>query len=137
MSYYVNAESKKKAAELLLESGSYDSSISLFCLAAELYLKSRLDRLPVEEQDRFELTHDTIGLYNSLAKKFEGSSQLFEAVKMCKKYFSESRYISNGNLDFYTKELAKDFAGYVEIIKDYVNMRCAADIEDLAEKYQK
>ena len=56
-------------------------------------------------------------------------------VKMSTKYFKDSRYSNYENLKIFTKEFADEFIDYVNQVKNYVDEKCVATLNDLQAKY--
>ena len=91
MDYCTNAQETETAAMWLLEGGHYRQAIYMFCLSVELYLKSKLHL--VEHREELEASHDIIGIYNSLIKRFIPKSNLKPMINMCRKYFHLCNWI--------------------------------------------
>jgi len=67
--YYNSAVNWYESAKLLESNGFYQQSVSQSCLAAELFLKSRLSIIdPNSELDK---SHDSINIFNELKKKYQ------------------------------------------------------------------
>ena len=133
MNFYANAQETEQSAINLYVTGQYRHSVFLACLATELYLKSKLYLVP--HRVELEKSHDVIGLYDALRKRFYPKTDMRASINLCRKYYNESRYPYNGNLDIYTKDFAKDFIDIVAEIKDFIDNECIATIEDLQNKY--
>ena len=133
MDLYANAQETEQAANDLLAAGRYRHSVTLACLAVELYLKSRLYLVP--HRVELERSHDVIGLYDALVQRYRPTTDMRPKVNLCRKYFNESRYPYNGNSDIYTHALAKDFIDFASEIKHFVDNTCVGTIEDLERKY--
>ena len=134
MNFYDNAVEVHQAAKVLCENGQYRMSVSNACLAMELYLKSKLHL--TEKGEEYVYSHDTINMYIQLANRFKPDEEIFQIVKLGRKYFNESRY-PHGDTAIYTKEFAQEFLGYVEDIKDYIDGVCVGNISDLQNKFRK
>ena len=132
MEYYDNAVDVHETAEILYNNGKYRMSIYNVCLAAELYLKSRLSL--VEYDSRLESSHDVIGIYRCLTKRFPSSNDLTQAINMCRKYFNETRYPYDGT-GIFTSEFALEFLNFLMEIKNYVDNDCIATLDDLKKKF--
>ena len=132
MEYYDNAVDVHESAEVLYNNQKYRMSIYNVCLAAELYLKSRLQL--VEHDTRLESSHDVIGIYRCLSSRFRSSKDLTQAINMCRKYFNETRYPYDGT-GVFTAEFAKDFLDYLSDIRSYVDNECVATLEDLKKRF--
>jgi len=92
MNHYEQACKWHESAVALMDSGFYQQSIYHFYLVGELYLKSALPL--VEHDDRLELSHDIIGLYSALSKRYGETVEMKEATSFLRKYYNESRYPS-------------------------------------------
>ena len=121
MDYYENALKWHKSAEFSIEGGFYQQSVSQSCLAAELFLKSVL--IVIQPKSELDKSHDTLGIFNVIARKYPTDKDVLSGVRMCRKYFTESRYPYNGG-EVYTEEFARQFLEYVENVKDYVDNEC-------------
>jgi HEPN domain-containing protein len=132
--FYENAVDVHDAAKILCDNGKYRMSVFNACLAAELYLKSRLHL--VEYPPHIEGSHDVINIYRCLLKRFPSTKDLTTAITFCRKYFNEARY-PYGGTDVYTIEFATVFLGYVNDIMNYINNECMATICDLKRQYEK
>jgi len=75
-------------------------------------------------------------MYIQLANRYKLDEDLLQAIKLGKKYFNESRY-SHGDRAVYTKEFAKEFLGYIEATKSYIDDVCVGNIADLQHRFQK
>ena len=134
MDYYTNAQDTEQAATVLLDGGSYRQSVYMSFLAIELYLKSKLHL--VKYREGLELSHDIVNLYRALLTHYQPKSDMNTMVVTCRKYFNESRYPYANDTSVYTKKFAKEFIGYVMLIKDYIDNECIATMDDLKDKYQ-
>jgi len=132
--FYDNAADVHETAEILAENGKYRMSVFNACLAIELYLKSRLSL--AEGGAQFELSHDVVNIYRCLNKRFAPAKDLYQEINYSRKYFNESRYPSSGT-EIFTKEFALEFLEYADDVKNYVDNKCVADIEDLKDKFTK
>lgn len=134
MDYYKNAEDNAEVARLSYENGKYQVSISLSCLAVELYLKSVLGL--VSHSIDLETSHDVINIYRCISKRYKSKTDLLPYLVQCRKYFNEARYPTS-NSAVYTREFSEEFLDYVSAVKEFVDSQCKADIEDLADKFNK
>ena len=132
MDFYDNAVDVHETANILYDHEKYRMSVFNACLAAELYLKSRLSL--VEYDARLESSHDVINIYRCLTKRFSSSKDLKPALNMCRKYFNEARY-PYGDTDAFTQAFALEFQKYLSDIKNYVDNECAASLDDLKKKF--
>lgn len=135
MDYYANAQETEKAAIALNNAQIYRPAVYMSCLAVELYLKSRLYLVPHE--DGLELSHDIVNLYKALLTRYRPKSNYDKLIARCRKYFNESRYPYNSDTSVYTEEFAKEFIGFIELIKDYIDNDCVSTVEDLKSKYSR
>ncbi len=69
MDFYQNAVETENAARVLFDAGMYRQSIYMYCLAIELYLKSRLPL--VKYDDDLEVSHNLVALYRALKSKVQ------------------------------------------------------------------
>ncbi len=121
-------------ARLSYEHEKYQVGIALSCLSVELYLKSVLDQ--VEHPTELETTHDIINIYRCLAKRYVPQADLMPKLVRCRKYFNEARYPAS-NSAAYTKEFCEEFLGCIDAVKDYVDNKCQAGMNDLLNKFKK
>ena len=134
MNFYDNAVEVHKAAEILCNNAQYRMSVSNSCLAMELYLKSKLHL--TEKGENYAYSHDTINMFVQLANRFKPDNELFQIVKLGRKYFNESRY-PHGDTAVYTKEFAQEFLEHVEKLKCYIDDVCVGNVTDLQNKFNK
>ena len=132
MNIFENAEYWDSIAHKSLEINEYRACVYHCCLAAELYLKSYAE---ISDPGYDYKTHDIIGLYRIVSKKFKPSQKLDHIVAQLRKYFNEARYPS-GNTDAYDKKFAEDFLNYLEQIKNYISNDCHISLEDLQKKFK-
>ncbi len=90
MDFYQNAVETELSAKVLHDKGMYRHAIYFYCLAIELYLKSRL--YLVEFKEDLDISHDISGLYDALKVRFKSSKNLGWYMSRSRKYFNESRY---------------------------------------------
>ena len=135
MDYYQNAQETERAACSLLDNGFFRQSTYMFCLAVELYLKSKLGL--VEHSPNIEKTHDIINMYKLLSERFAPRTNLTKAVTRCQKYFNESRYPYMVDARLYTEEFAKEFKEFAASIREYIEDECLATLDDLSIKFGK
>jgi len=109
-------------------------SVTLSCLAVELFLKSKLDM--VEHDVRLETSHDIIGIYRILTTKFTDTQRLTKKIGLLRKYYNDSRYPATGTA-IYTSGFAEEFLSYVSEVKQFIDTDCLADINDLTKKFGK
>jgi len=121
-----------ESAKTLLDNDFYQQCIYHACMASELYLKSALNL--VEHDPDMEISHDILGMFLALSKRYGKSPELLDAVKRLRKYFNEARYPSM-TISF-TKELAVEFLDYAVEIRDFVD-NCTGTLEDLAKHFNK
>ena len=133
MNLYLNAQETESAAKALLDMGHYRQSIYLFCMAIELYLKSKLHL--VDHDIDLEASHNVIGLYTVLTKRFHPETDMMPIIKKCRKYFNESRYPYAGDISTYTKEFAEEFMDITAKVKEFIDNDCMATMDDLLNKY--
>ena len=133
MDYYSSAEQWYSAAKYLAAGGFYQQSVSQSCLAVELYLKSRL--LVVDPDSELDKSHDTVNIFHVLAKRYPTNRDILTGIRYCRKYFNEARYPYNGT-NVYSKELADQFLGYVEEVKNYIDQDCPVSISDLQRRFE-
>ena len=133
MNHYTNAEEMYNSAKHSLSGGFYRPAIIQATLAIELYLKSVLER--IDPNNVLGSSHDVINIAKTIQKKYPTSKDLSEAIKMSKKYFTESRYPSV--LAIYTNDFAKGFIIYADLVKSYVDEDCATTLKELADKLSK
>jgi HEPN domain-containing protein len=135
MDFYLNAVETEASALALFNAKKYRHAIYLYCLAIELYLKSRL--YLVEYDDDLNISHDIGGLYDTLVTRFKPSNDLHVIIKRSRKYFNESRYPYGGDFSAYTREFAEEFIETVKSVKQYVDNECVATEDDLKRKFSK
>ena len=135
MDLYLNAQETESAAKVLLDTGHYRQSIYLFCMSIELYLKSKLHL--VDHDIDLEASHNVIGLYAALNKRFHPKTDMIPIIKKCRKYFNESRYPYAGDISAYKKEFAEEFMDITAKVKDFIDNDCMATMDDLLNKYSK
>ena len=134
MGLYNDAEEEIIAGEALINSKLYRQSIFHFCLAVELYLKSKL--MLIDPNSYLEFSHNIIDMYARLQKKYPSSGKLNSQIKLCRKYYNESRYPYD-NHSIYTKEFAEQFLSYAKDVKSYIDNDCLSGLQDLENKYKK
>jgi len=105
--YYTNAQETEQAAVALLEAEIYRQSVFMSCLAAELFLKSKL--LLVSHDEALEHSHDIVNIYKALRTRFEPKKSFDRMITKCRKYFNESRYPYSSDVSIYTKDFASEF----------------------------
>jgi len=130
---YQNAHETEHAATLLHNSEAYRQSIYFYCLAVELYLKSKLHLVPHDIE--LEKSHDTLGLYNALLVRFKPKADFRPMLTRCRKYFNESRYPYSADTSAYTKEFASEFKEFVAAVRDFIDNECIASVDDLVSKH--
>ena len=133
MNYYTNAQETEQAAIALLNVKLYRQSIYMSCLAVELYLKSRLHL--VSHDDGLERSHDIVNLYKALLTRYQPKINHDKMITRCRKYFNESRYPYASDVSMYTDEFAQEFIDFILLIKDYIDNKCIASVDDLESKY--
>ena len=133
MDFYTNAQETEYAAKVLFDAGVYRQAIYMCCLAVELYLKSKLHLVP--HSDHLETSHDVVGQYKAIIKRYPPKSDLSFEIDRCRKYFNESRYPYAGDARVYTKEFADEFLHCVAAVKDFIDNKCIATVDDLKNKY--
>ncbi|MDR1665184.1 MAG: HEPN domain-containing protein [Clostridiales bacterium] len=135
MDYYSNAVETEQAARVLYDAEMYRQAIYLFCLAIELYLKSRL--YLVKHNEDLALSHDIIGLYHALNSRFASPGNLEKLIAKSRKYFNEARYPYTGDTGIYTRGFADGFINAVTEVKQYVDTQCVATEDDLQTMFRK
>lgn len=133
MDYYANAQRNEQAAITLLKNFHYQQSISLACLAVELYLKSKLHLVNHERDLLF--SHDVVNIYKALTSRYNPKKDMLPMIAMCRKYFNESRYPFSSDISAYTEEFTKEFIEHVSDIRDFIDNDCIATIDDLKNRY--
>ena len=131
---YKNAEHWAKAAQNNFSIGDYQTCVYLCCLAAEIYFKSITNIIdPTFDTSK---SHDINYVFQIVSRKYKPSQNLSPIVRMFRKYFNESRYPADGNLDIFDKQFAQKFLNGLETIVDYVENECRISIEDLQNKFK-
>ncbi|GHU56745.1 hypothetical protein AGMMS49975_20660 [Clostridia bacterium] len=134
MGLYDDAIEELETGIDLIAIGRYRQAIFHFCLSVEQFLKSKL--LLIAPLSDLEFSHDVINIYNELRYTYKSTKNMASQIKLCRKYFNESRY-SNSNRDIYTKEFAEQFLQYANDVKSYIDNECAATLDDLVDKFNK
>ena len=134
MNYYDNAVNWYNSAKFSLKGGFYQQSVSQSCLAVELFLKSKL--ILIDPDSELDKSHDAISIFKEVSKKYPPREDILPGIRICRKYFNESRYPLTGTA-IYTKEFAEEFIKYVEDVVDYIDHDCQASLEDLQSKFEK
>jgi len=134
MDYYKISEEPFNASKSLKENGMYRMSVSMATLAIDLLLKSVLYRL--DNTNDLLIGHDHIGIFRTIEKRYP-KQELRTIVKLSRKYFNDSRYSNSDNFPMFTENLAATFIEYVRQVKDYVDVDCQANIEDLQARFSK
>ena len=120
------------AAITLFDNGLFRMSVSMSTLAIDLLLKSMVFRL--DRTSDFLMGHDHIGMFRLIEKRYP-KPELRTVVKLSRKYFNDTRYSNNENLSAYTDDFARDFIGYTQQIKDFIDTDCQASLDDLQALY--
>jgi len=134
MDYYKIAEEPLRAAVSLKNDGLYRMSVSMATLAIDLLLKSVLYRM--DNTNDLLIGHDHIGMLRTIEKRYP-NPKLRTVVKLSRKYFNDSRYSNSENFFTFTEDLAAEFIGFTQQVKNYVDNDCQATIDDLLMKYGK
>ena len=132
MDYYLLSEEPLKASEFNKINGLYRMSVHMATLAIDLMLKSVLFRL--EPDNALLEGHDHIGILRVLENEYP-KEELKPIVKLSRKYFNDSRYSRTSSLVAFDEQLAVEFIGYAQQVKDYVNTDCQATLDDLQKKF--
>ena len=133
LSPYENAEHWDKSARKVFDVGEYRTCVYCCILAIELYLKAIL--LLIEPNSQYAESHDVIGIYEGVHKKYPSTYNLGPIVRMCRKYNNEIRY-PQSNADIYDRDFAEGFLGYVDKIKNYVDNECHISNGDLINRFK-
>lgn len=133
MDLFEQACSWHDSANSLLKNEFYQQSIYHYCLAGELYLKSSLHLVP--HNSDLEISHDIIGIYSAISRRYEKDSKVTDAVKFMRKYFNESRYPSSDIM--FTQQLALEFSKYANYIKAYIEGKFHISVEELMNNFNK
>ena len=135
MDYYRNAKDNEEIARIAYDNGKYQVSIALICLSIELYLKSRLNL--VEYPLDLDISHDILGIYKCIAKRYKYKKNLTASMTFSRKYYTEARYPFSDSSEVYTKEFCEEFLSRLDDVKDYVDNYCIPDLKDLQNKFNK
>jgi HEPN domain-containing protein len=132
MDYYKLSEEPLLSAKLNKEQRLYRMSVCMSTLAIDVLLKSVLFRIAPDND--LMMGHNHPGILAKIENKYPSSNEVRFAAKLSRKYFKDSRYSNTENLPTFTVNLAADFIGYAELVKDYVDTKCQATLDDLQNK---
>ena len=134
MDYYKISEEPFNASQTLKRDGMYRMSVCMATLAIDLLLKSVLYR--VNSSSELLVGHNHIGIFREIEGHYP-KPELRTVVKLSRKYFNDSRYSNKDDIPTFTENLAEDFIGYAQQVKDYVDIDCQATLEDLQKRFNK
>jgi len=134
MDYYKISEEPLNASKSLKMNGMYRMSVSMATLAIDLLLKSVLCRINTTSE--LLVGHNHIGIFREIEERYP-KPELRTIVKLSRKYFNDSRYSNSDNFPTFTENLAATFIEYAQQVKDYVDVDCRANFEDLQARFNK
>ena len=135
MDYYKLSEEPLQSAKVNKEQGLYRMSVCMSTLAIDVLLKSVLYRIAPEND--LIMGHNHPGIVMKIESIYPSKDTIRHAAKLSRKYFKDSRYSNSENFPVFTDNLASEFIGYAELVKDYVDTECQATIEDLEKRFGK
>ncbi|MCL2602951.1 MAG: HEPN domain-containing protein [Defluviitaleaceae bacterium] len=133
MDYYKLSEEPLQSAKINKDQGLYRMSVCMSTLAIDVLLKSVLFRIAPD--NNLLMGHNHHGMIIKIESKYPPNENIRHIAKLSRKYFKDSRYSNTETLSVFTENLASDFIGYAECIKDYVDSDCKATIDDLQKRF--
>jgi len=133
LGYYDDALEWYGTAIDLEACGRYRGSIYMSCLAAECFLKSKIEIIDPNNSRLNE--HDSIYFYRLLKSKYPTGKNFMTDIRLCRKYHNDARYSNTSDTEVYNKAFAQRFIQIVEDVQEYVDNDCISSIEDLLNKH--
>jgi HEPN domain-containing protein len=103
-------------------------------MGIEYFLKAKLTLISPESN--YMASHDTINILRELEEHYKPSKDIRQTVRLSSKYHNESRYPAGGE-EAYTLDFAKEFLSNVLEVKEYIDVECAATVDDLVNQFRK